>query len=405
MKRLWRHILAAGLLAPAGRAAEAATPPVVETGTYRNLFREIGKTEAEIDAKIEAAVNDFFSGADDIRCYYTRGEDEAYIFDSSNKDVRSEGMSYGMMIAVQTGRRTEFDRLWNFTRRHMRNADGDLQGYFAWKVSTDGKAEDRGPATDGEEYFALSLFFAWKRWGDESYKAAADDILHHMLHQDRYVSPGSDITPMIDAGTRQIVFAPRGDSARFTDPSYHLPAFYELYARWAKEDNAYWREVAAASRAYFKTAAHPRTGLYPDYSLFDGKPTDPGKGGHGDFAFDAWRTIQNVAVDHYWFGKNPWAVEGATRLQAFFAEQGIQMHGYLFTLDGKAKNVDHGPGLAGMNAVASLVSKHPRAMDFVRHLWTIPAARGQYRYYDNCLHLFALLHCSGKYRMIGVEPR
>ena len=43
-------------------------------------------------------------------------------------------------------------------------------------------------------------------------------------------------------------------------------------------------------------------------------------------------------------------------------------------------------------------------MDFVRHLWSVEPARGQCRYFDNCLYLFALLHCSGKYRMIGLEP-
>jgi endo-1,4-beta-D-glucanase Y len=208
---------------------------------------------------------------------------------------------------------------------------------------------------------------------------------------------------MIDPGTKQIVFVPRGDSSRFTDPSYHLPAFYELFTRWANAEGDYWRDVAEASRAYFKTAAHPKTGLFPDYSLFDGTPTDPMKGGHADFRFDAWRVIQNVVMDHYWFGANPWAVEEADRWQAFFAGQGVESHGYLFTLDGRPLVSDHGPGLAGMNAVASLISTHPRAMDFVRHLWSVEPARGQFRYFDNCLHLFAMLHCSGQYRMIGLR--
>jgi oligosaccharide reducing-end xylanase len=418
MKRWWRHIVAAGLLAPGcrtadhlaapvGKAAVAATAavPVARSGNYRNLFREIGKSDAEIDAKIDAAVKGFLYGDDEIRCYYPVGSDEAYIFDSSNKDVRSEGMSYGMMIAVELGLKNEFDRLWSFARRHMRNGPGDRHGYFAWRAAIDGRVLDPNPAPDGEEYFAMSLFFAWKRWGDEAYKNAADDILHHMLHQDRYLSAGTDLTTMIDPTARQIVFVPRGDAAHFTDPSYHLPGFYELYARWASEDNKQWREIAQVSRAYFKTAAHPTTGLFPDYSLFDGTPTDPWKGGHADFRFDAWRVIQNVVMDQYWFGANPWAVEEANRWQGFFASQGITTHGYLFTLDGKALVSDHGPGLAGMNAVASLIATNPHAMDFVRHLWSVEPARGQYRYYDNCLYIFAMLHCSGKYRMIGVEHK
>ncbi len=57
-----------------------------------------------------------------------------------------------------------------------------------------------------------------------------------------------------------------------------------------------------------------------------------------------------------------------------------------------------------MNAVASLAASEPRAVAFVQHLWTIAPTRGRWRYYDGCLYLFGLLHCSGKYRMIGLDP-
>ena len=416
MRTLSRSLLIGMLLASACRPSPqagppaltdgvwpATTPPVAQSGVYRNLFREIGKTDAEIDAKVNAAVNDFFFGDDTTRSYDTLGTDEAYILDSGNNDIRSEGMSYGMMIAVQAGLKPEFDRLWNFTRRRLRHADGERQGYFAWQANADGTVRDRGSAPDGEEYFAMALFFAWQRWSDPSYKTAADDILHHMLHQDRYAGAGSDMTRMIDSTVKQVVFVPHGEGARFTDASYHLPAFYELFARWAREDNAYWREVADASRAFFRTAAHPVTGLFPDYSHFDGTPIDPWPGGHADFRADAWRVIQNIAIDHYWFGANAWAVEEGDRLQAFFAAQGITTHGNMYTLAGQQLEADHSPGLVAMNAVASLVSTNARAQDFVRHLWDIEPTRGRWRYYDGCLYVFGMLHASGRYRMIGLE--
>ena len=40
----------------------------------------------------------------------------AYLSDINNKDVRSEGMSYGMMIAVQMDKKAEFDALWNWSK-------------------------------------------------------------------------------------------------------------------------------------------------------------------------------------------------------------------------------------------------------------------------------------------------
>ena len=43
------------------------------------------------------------------RFYHEVGADMAYIEDTGNHDVRTEGMSYGMMACVQMNRREEFD--------------------------------------------------------------------------------------------------------------------------------------------------------------------------------------------------------------------------------------------------------------------------------------------------------
>src|SRR5919198_5410191 len=66
------------------------------SGEYRNLFKEyLGKSNEDIQAKLEAAWNQIFYGSDDSeRVYYPVGEDMAYIEDIGNGDVRTEGMSY-----------------------------------------------------------------------------------------------------------------------------------------------------------------------------------------------------------------------------------------------------------------------------------------------------------------------
>ena len=404
MRALSCMVAVAALSLPGDLPAAQAPQPVARTGVYRNLFREIGKTDAEIAAKVDGAIHDFFFGDSTIRGYDTLGTDEAYLLDSGNGDVRSEGMSYGMMLAVQAGLRPEFDRLWNFARRRLRHADGDLAGFFAWQANPDGTVRDPGPAPDGEQYFAMALFFAWKRWGDTTYRAAADDILQHMLHQERWAPRLSGVTPMFDPERKLVVFTPRGPGTTFTDPSYHLPAFYELWARWAREDNDAWREIARASRAFLRSAANPETGLFPDYARFDGTPFAPWGGGHDQFRADAWRVIQNIAVDQYWFGQEPAAVREANLVQRFFGRQGLATYGNMFTLEGRPLAPDHSPGLVAMNAVASLVATGPRALEFVRELWFVPPTRGRWRYYDGCLYVLGLLHAAGRYRMIGLEP-
>ena len=124
--RLLSLVLALGWSAHSARA-EPALRAGSTSGTQpaRNLFAELlGKSEAELDAKINAAWGHFFQGElENQRLYYPVGPDLAYIADVGSNDVRSEGMSYGMMLAVQLNKRDEFNRLWRWANRHMRHAD------------------------------------------------------------------------------------------------------------------------------------------------------------------------------------------------------------------------------------------------------------------------------------------
>ena len=62
-------------------------------------------------------------------------------------------------------------------------------------------------------------------------------------------------------------------NVEFTDPSYHLPHFYELFALWADEkDRTFWKKAAEASRDYLHLACHEKTGLCAEYADYDGKP-------------------------------------------------------------------------------------------------------------------------------------
>jgi oligosaccharide reducing-end xylanase len=81
----------------------------------------------------------------------------AYILDIANNDVRSEGMSYGMMIAVQLNKKEEFDRLWKWTKTYMYQKDGGYKGYFAWHCKPDGTQLAANPASDGEVWFIMAL--------------------------------------------------------------------------------------------------------------------------------------------------------------------------------------------------------------------------------------------------------
>jgi len=372
------------------------------TGEYRNLFREyLGKSEAEIQTKIDTAWNQLFYGHDDSeRIYYPVGEDMAYIEDIGNGDVRSEGMSYGMMIAVQLDKKEEFDRLWKWVKTYMYQPDGPFQGYFAWHCTTDGVQLDANPASDGEEWFATALLFASARWDDGKgifdYQSQAQEILDVMLHKED--TENSVATNMFDLELKQVVFVPMvGRVSSFTDPSYHLPAYYELWARWAERDNEFWVQTVHVSRDYFKKAAHPQTGLMPDYATFDGTPYE--MDGHQDFRFDAWRTLSNVAVDYAWFAVDPWQAEQSNRVLGFLASQGIDSYANQFTLDGTPLSSDHSTGLVSMAAVAALAADPEKGKPFVQELWDAQIPSGKWRYYDGMLYMLGMLHASGNFKI------
>ena len=387
-------------------APSATSSGAFATGHYRNLFSEyLGKSDAEISAKLEATWTQLFYGDENSeRLFYPVAGDMAYVPDINNNDVRSEGLSYGMMISVQMNHQKEFNQIWKFAKHYMYHDSGPLRGYFAWHTAFDGRQLSAGPASDGEEWFVMALFFASHRWGDGegifNYRAEAQAILRTMLHKNDDPDRGP-MTAMFDRGAKQINFVPEGAGAHFTDPSYHLPAYYELWARWATapEDRSFLAEVTKTSRELFKKAAHPKTGLMPDYSNFDGSPQPGPRGHHEDFLYDAWRTLSNPALDYAWWRADPWQVEQSNRVLKFLASHGAQLPDR-FKLDGTPISTDiNTPGLIAMAATAALAADRAIGQPFVQQLWELKIPTGRFRYYSGLLTMIAFLEVSGNFRI------
>jgi len=394
------------------------------TGHYRNLFAEAGHSPREIQNKVDSAFQQLFHGDSASQAvYFAAGNSSngplAYITDIKHNDVRTEGLSYGMMIAVQLDKKTEFDALWNWSKTYLYHDTPTHPsfGFFSWQARTNGETMSEFVAPDGESYYVMALCFAANRWGSGSgiynYKQQADELLTNlrhrmtitgtisMRHRNTNVTQTVTSGPLFSAEHKMILFSPSTDRAQFTDPSYHLPAFYELWARWGPpEDAEFWRQAAQASRDFFPKAVNPVTGLAPDYANFDGTPVTNGwNRGAANFRFDAFRTAGNWSVDWSWWGKDARERELSDRLQAFFESKGMDTYGCQFTLDGKQLDDRHAQGLVAVNAEASLAATNPRAEKFVEALWNTPTPAGIERYYEGLLYMMALLHCSGEFRI------
>lgn len=435
-------------------------------GRYPDLFEEIGKSPSESRAKIEKAFQQLFHGDGQYqRVYFETGANAngplAYITDWANNDARTEGMSYGMMIAVELNKKREFDALWNWANTYMLITDpkNPAVGYFAWSMNTDGTPRSTGPAPDGEEYFVMSLYFAAHRWGNGkgiyNYQAEADKILRGMRHhpvltgmspfrihpndppfvmpdhpwpspnntrlEQEAVAEGKPadlswhrwprgpyketIGPMVDAPHFMIRFVPNvapNGSGGFTDASYHLPAFYELWARWGpKEDRAFWAKAADVSREMFSKVTGPKTGLTPDRNNFDETQIIGRDGTPTPFGYDSWRSVSNWSVDYLWWKKDAREVALSDRIQKFLYGQGINSFADRYTLDGKPLSTRHSIGMVSTTAVGSLAATPgPTSKAFLKALWYAPVPSGEQRYFDGMLYLMSMMHCSGNFQII-----
>jgi oligosaccharide reducing-end xylanase len=319
-------------------------------------------------------------------------------------------------------------------------------------MATDGTPRSTGPAPDGEEYYTMALYFASHRWGNGTgiynYQAEADKILRGIRHHpvltgtgpfrihpgdqpftppDRpWPSPNNtrraqeaaakgttvpvfrmprgsrpeQIGPMVDEDHFMIKFVPNWPDG-VTDPSYHLPAFYELWARWGpEEDRPFWAKAADVSRDFFNRVTGPDTGLTPERANFDGSQTVDWSGGAVPFSYDSWRSASNWSVDFAWWKKDVRENKLSDRIQKFLSAQGVDKFADRYTVDGKPLGGLNRTGLLATTAVASQAATNGETSKaFVDALWEAQVPSGEQRYYDGMLYMMSMLHCSGNFRI------
>jgi oligosaccharide reducing-end xylanase len=209
---------------------------------------------------------------------------------------------------------------------------------------------------------------------------------------------------LFDPIQKQALFNPTKGEA-FTDPSYHLPAFYNLFAQWGPAaDASFWNAAAATSRSFLARTMNPKCGLTSEYANFDGSPHKVSWNDlAGQFAYDSWRVGGNVGMDWAWLMQPGTELQArADALVSFFAAQGPTNYLALWKVDCTGGNGYHSPGLIAMNAVATLATTEaakPQAQELVEELWNTALPTGKYRYYDGLLYTFALFHLSGEYKI------
>ena len=297
----------------------------------------------------------------------------------------------------------------------MQHQSGPREGYFAWSINPETlKHNSEGSASDGELYFITDLLFAANRWGNNTginYYAEARRILDAMWSK----NGTSGIRNLINTEHKQITFTPDNYGYNWTDPSYHVPAFFEIWAEYAKDGREqYYRDCADTARIFLHRACHPVTGLNADYTTFSGTPFST-QGMTAAFRYDSWRVPMNIAMDYSWFAKDmAWQQDYARHIQNFLWGRGINNFEDQYNLDGSLpdfilqaggyRKLRHSLGLVATVASASIMGTQEKSWKFVDALWNAklePYSDGYFDpYYDGLLYLFSIMHLSGNYQII-----
>ncbi len=267
----------------------------------------------------------------------------------NGNDTVSEGIGYGMLIAVYMGDKTLFDGLWGYEKSNR--TAGSL---MTWCIPSGGGScsASGGSATDADEDMAFALIEAGKQWSGGTYASDAATMISDIWAHD------------IDTGA----MLPNGGSnfgnGMQTNPSYWAPAFYRVFA--TVDSSHAWNTIASNVYTALNAIAGKSTGnasgaLVPAWCSGSncGNVAGGGYTDGGVYQYDAHRVPWRFGIDACWNG----TTTGSTFLSknaGFFAniaKTGIGRIVDIYTLSGTA-NSDAAPnsmsivGTAGVGAMA-----------------------------------------------------
>jgi endo-1,4-beta-D-glucanase Y len=232
--------------------------------------------------------------------------------DSSN----SEGIGYGMLLAVYANDQSTFDNLWKYEQLFL-----DNHGLMNWYISSDGNSVlGTGAATDGDEDMAFALLMADKRWGGQgslstTYLAAAKTQIGLLWQYE------------VDPNHGYVLTSGDQSDGSVINISYFAPAYYREFgqatnaaANWKKVIDECYTVISATLNA---ANGNQSNGLVPAWSTPAGVPmTPPGTSMPLYHQLDSCRTPFRLGEDYCW-NAEPRALTYLQKLTGFYASVGV----------------------------------------------------------------------------------
>jgi len=229
----------------------------------------------------------------------------------------SEGIGYGMILAVYLDDQKLFDSLWSYEQLHL-----DGNGLMDWEIGPDGKVTSggAGAATDGDEDMAWALVMADRQWGGKG--TLTDTYLNHAKKL-----IGLIWTYEVDHTRGEMLKA--GDQwgdVDVTNPSYFAPAYFRVFGQVTGNTDDWNKAVTAnydiLEKSLNATSGNASNGLVPAWCDSSGKPISPYSGAPMYFQNDSTRTPFRVGQDDCYFGE-PRAKTYLAKISSFYAGIGV----------------------------------------------------------------------------------
>jgi endo-1,4-beta-D-glucanase Y len=320
-------------------------------------------------------------------------------------DTVSEGIAYGMLLAVNFNDQALFDNLWSYEQAHKISASGSNLMTWCIDGGSGGMGSQcsatGGSATDADEDMAFALLLAGKQWGG-SYTSTGTSLIGDIWSHD------IDTSSNLPTGGSNY----GSTSSKVTNPSYFAPAYYRIFA--TVDSGHAWGSVVTAVYSAISSIAGKATkaGLLPAWC--SSNCTAVGSNGGSDdsyYQYDAHRVPWRLGIDACWNGVttgNSFLMNNAS----FFTSQssaGVGRVQDIYLLSG-TPNSDSAPnsmsaiGTAGVGAMAVGNSFASTAYQFLLDASyspasTIPDSNGRvsYSYFNATVGLLTALTMSGNF--------
>ena len=352
------------------------------------------------------------ASAEDAQLAFLRLKDDIVVSDGARGFLRtrrpdtpdgvpnstvSEGIAYGMIIAVMFDDQPLFDALWQYALCFL-----NVNGLMSWYIAPDGsQALGSGGATDSDEDMAWALVMAHRQWGGRG--ALGETYLSHAQRQiDRvwqFEVDHQDYDGMLIPGDEW-----RGQNV--FNPSYFAPHQYRLFGEVSGNRDGFGRVVDRGYEIVFKSLSeaqgNARNGLVPAWCNAAGTPVEAFPGAMTNYQTDSARLPFRLAQDFAYHGDER-ARQYLALVSRFFADIGADQIGDGYELSGKPapdpRTPQPNPGSAVFVGCAAVGAQHdPRYQAFIDAGYArvrTGKLLARSRYYNHCWTVLSLLMLSG----------